>query len=161
LALKYTTEEAIMRLLEGRLELVQSAFGRTPINVELLDQVAVQAEATLDNVLLRVYKLPLAGTHPTLAEFVELRCVCRLIPVYYQGKDASDDRGIGNSACGEAEVILARLEAKEIKLPGEVPVPDVPVGLRRQTTIVRPYNPSTVEDVGFRQNSRRFSERDR
>jgi len=165
MALTYTTTANIMRLLQGRLELVSSgSFGRTPIDPLLLDQVAAQAEATLDNVLRRLYQLPLQAAHPTLAEFVELRCVCRLIPVYYQRESASDDKGLGNSACGEAEAILERIESGAIKLDGETPIVDTPIGLQRQQTFVRQYNPNTVQDVGFdgrNPNRNRFSEVDR
>lgn len=164
MSLQYTTEDAIMRLLQGRLEIVPNAMGRTPIDTELLAQVAEQAEAALDNALRHLYKLPLVGKHPTLAEFVELRCVCRLIPVHFQREAISDDKGLGNEACKQAEMILSRIEAKEIQLPGEAPVIDTPVGLHRQQTFVRQYNPATAVDVGFggqNPDRNRFSERDR
>ena len=150
MALTYTTEDRIMRLLKGRLETTPSSFGRTPIDPDLLDQVGEQAEAALNNVLRRLYQFPLqSADHPTLAEFVELRCVCRLIPVYYQRESVSDDRGIGNSACTEAEAILARLESGAIELDGEIPIPEVPSGLQRQQTFVKRYNASTITEVRF------------
>jgi hypothetical protein len=160
--LKYTTEDAIARLLQGRLEIQPTSLGRTPIDPDLLAQIASQAEATLDNALRSLYKLPLKTQHPTLAEFVELRCLCRLIPVHFQRESVSDDRGLGNEACKQAETILSQLEAGLIKLPGELEVINLPVGLHRQQTFVRPYNPNTATDAGFggRREKNHFSEVD-
>jgi hypothetical protein len=148
--LLYTNSDAIMRRLAGRLELYGAqALGRTPIDVVLLEQVAEQAEARLTNVLRSLYKLPLKITHPTLAEYVELRCVCQIIPVYFQRQNVSDDRGLGEIACTEAATLLVDLEMGKIRLDGEVPAAQAPAIYAQAQTLVQRRNPGLAEGIIF------------
>jgi phage gp36-like protein len=150
LKLTHTTPEAIMRRLKGRLELYGStAFGRTEIDSELLEQVAEQAEARLNNVLQSRYQLPLKTAHPTLAEYVEQRCVCTIIPVYFQRQNVSDDRGLGETACKEAAMILAELEDGKIRLEGETLIPSQPTRYSDGHTFVQRRTIKTAENLEF------------
>ncbi|HEY9826052.1 MAG TPA: hypothetical protein V6D19_11425 [Stenomitos sp.] len=147
--LLYTTNEAIMRRLKGRIELAgPTALGRVPIDAALLAQVAEQAEERLNNVLRKIYQMPLQRPeHPTLAEYVELRSVCALIPVHFQRQNVSDDRGLGEVACKDAEGILKALQSLEILLPGEILIPPPPQGVNFGQTVVRKYTPGTAEAI--------------
>jgi phage gp36-like protein len=148
--LLYTAIDAIMRRLTGRLEQYgATAMGRTPIDIELLNQVAEQAEARLTNALRSLYKLPLKAAHPTLAEYVELRCVCQIIPVYFQRQNVSDDRGLGEIACTEASTLLVELEMGKIRLDGETPAAQQPAIYAQAQTIVRRRNPGLAEKIQF------------
>jgi phage gp36-like protein len=150
LQLTHTTPEAIMRRLKGRLELYgSSAFGRTEIDPALLKQVAEQAEARLNNVLRSRYKLPLKAQHPTLAEYVELRSVCAILPVYFQRQNVSDERGLGELACKEAAELLEELEMGRIWLEGETLVPSQPARFSDGQTFVQHRNPTAAEGLRF------------
>jgi phage gp36-like protein len=148
--LLYTNSDAIMRRLTGRLEQYGvTAMGRTPIDIEFLNQVAEQAEARLTNVLRSLYKLPLKAVHPTLAEYVELRCVCQIIPVYFQRQNVSDDRGLGEIACTESATLLMDLELGKIRLDGETTAAQQPAIFAQAQTIVRRRNPGVAEGIRF------------
>lgn len=149
MALKYTTEDAIMQRLEGRLEHIgPTALGATVVNSALLSTLAAQAEARLDNALRAKYQLPLQDKHPTLAEFVELRVICTIIPIYFQGGGISDDRGMANPACKEAIAILTEITNGAITLPGEreaIAFEPNPA----QSTIARQREPGVAEGLAW------------
>jgi phage gp36-like protein len=147
MAYKYTTDPAILRRLKGRLELIGAAFGRTAVDPLFVTQLAEQAEARLDGVLKRVYQFPLkSNAHPFLAEYVELRVCCSIIPTYYQGENVSDDRGFGSNCCKEAAAILEDLLNGTIDLDGETRLPDSnPLPIRPSgRTIVGTYADSAL-----------------
>lgn len=140
-----------MRRLKGRLELYnQSAMGRTTIDPDLLEQVAQQAEARLTNALRQLYRLPLQGVHPTLSEYVELRCVCSIIPIHFQRQNVSDERGLGELACKESATLLEQIESGLIRLSGEVAViPKPPNTYKTGQTLVRTRTPGAAESIKF------------
>ncbi len=149
---KYTTTEAIMRRLKGRLELIApSAFGRTAVDTEFIEgQLQPQAEARLDGVLNRVYQMPLkSSAHPFLAEYVELRVCCQVIPTYYHGEDVSSDRGFGSNCCKEADKLLKELLEGTIALDGETRLPDqTPTPLRKSGNTIRgTYASNAMEGI--------------
>jgi phage gp36-like protein len=150
---KYTTEDSIMRRLKGRLELLSgSAFGRTNVDTQFVEQLADQADARLEGVLKRVYAWPLkSNAHPFLAEFVELRVCCQIIPTYYQGVDVSDDRGFGSNCCKEADKLLKELLEGAIVLDGEAMLPSqTPAPLRPSgQTISGRYTESAMEQIDW------------
>jgi hypothetical protein len=116
---KYTTTEAIARRLTGRLELISGGFGQRQFDPEFLDQLHGQAEARLDGVLKRLYTWPLASNaHPVLAEYIELRVCCQIIPTYYHGQSASNDGGFRDTTCKDAEKLLTELLEGTIALDG-------------------------------------------
>jgi phage gp36-like protein len=148
MAEKYTTTENIARRLQGRLELISGGFGQREVDTELLDQLHEQAQARLDGVLKRLYTWPLnSSSHPTLAEYIELRVCCSIIPTYYHGQGASNDGGFGDNACKEAEKLLTELTEGAIALDGETRRPDqMPQPLRSVgNTISGQYATSALE----------------
>jgi hypothetical protein len=142
-----------MRRLKGRLELLSgSAFGRTGVDTQFVEQLAAQADARLEGVLKRVYAWPLkSNSHPFLAEFVELRVCCQVIPTYYQGGDVSDDRGFGSNCCKEADKLLKELLEGTIILDGEAMLPSqTPAPLRPSgQTISGRYAQSAMERIDW------------
>lgn len=142
MTLLYTTTEAIMRRLTGRLAATQQSLGQTPIDPLFLAQVAEQSEARLTAAIKDIYKLPLKSAHPILAEYVELRCVCSIIPVYFQRQNVSDDRGLGELSCREAEKLLEQIRSQMIELEGEEAKQE-PDGIYSGATIVTKRGGST------------------
>jgi phage gp36-like protein len=117
----YTTPEAVMSRLEGRLAFLSTpVLGGQTVNAELIDRLIEQSEAWLDSHLIQLYQLPLSGTYPLLAEYVEQAVVCQLYSIYYQGKDVNDDRGGSFYPCDRASQILKALASGAIALSGEV-----------------------------------------
>lgn len=147
----YTTTDAVMRRLRGRLEQTQaSALGRTVVDQDLLPQVICQAEQRLNNVLGQRYKLPLQDpTHPSLAEYTELQSVCQLIPIHFQQQSVSSDKGLSEIVCKQASDLLEAFKNGEILLPGEELIPEPVAGFNTGTTFVRQRTPGVAEAIDF------------
>jgi phage gp36-like protein len=145
---KYTKTENISRWLVGRLELISGGFGQRQFDPEFLDQLHTQAEARLDGVLKQLYTWPLvSNNHPILAEYIELKVCCSIVPTYFHGQGASNDGGFKDNSCKEAEKLLTELKEGTIALDGETRRPDQePKPLRSVgNTISGRYKTSALE----------------
>lgn len=154
--LRYTTQAAIARRLSNRLELLDSgatpAFGSSlgsqQVNLELLQQVGEQVEATVDSRLSMAYELPVPAdaiqARAILAGIVEKLIVAEILPVYFEsqnsGAQMGSDAGFGsmmrNSASAELEKYLVGhggIPATGTLLPGLAPV--VLPGLRLKAVL--------------------------
>ena len=128
MAIFYATDNdrnsAIERKLSGRLEFSGggSTLGRTPLDSDLVNQVASQAEEWLATGIKSAYAWPLQKPQRvTLQEIVEDRAVCKLIMLRYYGQSPSNEgNDYGRSLCKQAEKALNDLLEGKIVLDGEL-----------------------------------------
>lgn len=128
MSLKYTTIEAVNRRLNGRLSIGGNAttMGATVVSPDLAGQIIEQIEARMDAALRKQYRLPLVGTHPTLAEIAEHGAVCQLLNQYQAG----GQEGETIWSCQEFASLMETIN--DMPLPGETTLAESD-GLAAQT----------------------------
>lgn len=117
--MSYTTVDAIQRRLQGwATTSAPNAFGVSPVDVALIEQLIGQAAARIDQCLRDRYVLPLQGTHLELTSCAEKLVMCQLIGQLYAGQAPSESGGYGALMCRQGEKELKAL--KDLSLAGEV-----------------------------------------
>jgi len=137
--LLFTTVEAIARRLVGRYDVgVGPTFGHTLVGNELIEQLAIQAEAAVIAVVRSLYQWPLVQPQPQLAELVELHVVCNLNPIAYE-LGRNEDAALVIHACDRVNQLMDELRIGKMVLPGENRLPQIVTGVSAGYTRVARY----------------------
>lgn len=158
MAARFTTDANILKRLTGRVETAGTTggeFGVRQIDPATVTQIHDQADSRVFNAVSAHYQTPLLNVHPFLAELTEKLAVCDLLPIYYQGKAASDD-GYLKLICTTARDDLKALMDGEITLPGELPTEEPEPGKTFRSKCVKIKKPQTFSFGKSGRNVGRF-----
>lgn len=147
MALIYTTSAAILRRLQGRVASIDSVFGQSTLSDDLLQQIGGQVEDRITNELRKVYKLPLTGSHPRLAEIAELGIICQLLPTHVIQGESQPKDNFQAFTCSQYSKLLEAIINGDSPLEGEQIISPIQSDSPQTFFKVARYNPLPSADI--------------